>query len=130
LAIGAGVTNTAMLRFLKKHGMNNFVIFNRTLEKAELLAEELGGKAYPLSELENYTKGFDILVSCTGSEDVIVDEKLYTTLLNGETNPKIKVDLALYKNHFNRSSAANFRQSFERTFSGGNSCGADFGRSE
>ena len=31
LAIGAGVTNTAMLRFLKKHGMSNFVIFNRTL---------------------------------------------------------------------------------------------------
>lgn len=95
LAIGAGVTNTAMLRFLKKHGMNNFAIFNRTLEKAEVLAEELGGKAYPLSELENYTGGFDILVSCTGSEDVIVDEKLYSTLLNSESNPKITVDLAL-----------------------------------
>ncbi len=87
LAIGAGVTNTAMLRFLKKHGMSNFVIFNRTLEKAEVLAEELGGKAYPLSELSTYSEGFDILVSCTGSEDVIVDEKLYKNLLNGETNP-------------------------------------------
>ncbi|MNJ89026.1 Glutamyl-tRNA reductase [compost metagenome] len=95
LAIGAGVTNTAMLRFLKKHGMSNFVIFNRTLEKATVLAEELGGKGYPLSELENYSEGFDILVSCTGSEEVIVDEKLYASLLNGETAPKITVDLAL-----------------------------------
>lgn len=95
LAIGAGVTNTAMLRFLKKHGMNNFVIFNRTLEKAEILAEELGGKAYPLSELANYTAGFDILVSCTGSEEIMVDEKLYANLLNGESSPKITVDLAL-----------------------------------
>nr|WP_294859278.1 glutamyl-tRNA reductase [uncultured Fluviicola sp.] len=95
LAIGAGVTNTAMLRFLKKHGMSNFVIFNRTLEKAQILAEELGGKAFPLSELANYTEGFDILVSCTGSEEVIVDEKLYANLLNGESNPKITVDLAL-----------------------------------
>lgn len=95
LAIGAGVTNTAMLRFLKKHGMNNFVIFNRTLGKAEVLAEELGGLAYPLSELENYTEGFDILVSCTGSEDAVVDEKLYASLLNGESSPKITVDLAL-----------------------------------
>lgn len=95
LAIGAGVTNTAMLRFLKKHGMNNFVIFNRTVEKATVLAEELGGTAYPLSELANYTAGFDILVSCTGSEEVIVDEKLYANLLNGESSPKITVDLAL-----------------------------------
>lgn len=95
LAIGAGVTNTAMLRFLKKHGMSNFAIFNRTVEKAAVLAEELGGSAYPLSELENYSKGFDILVSCTGSEDVVVDEKLYTSLLNGDTAPKITVDLAL-----------------------------------
>lgn len=95
LAIGAGVTNTAMLRFLKKHGMSNFVIFNRTLEKARALAEELGGVAYPLSELENYTEGFDILVSCTGSEEVMVDEKLYASLLNGDTTPKITVDLAL-----------------------------------
>lgn len=95
LAIGAGVTNTAMLRFLKKHGMSDFVIFNRTLEKAAVLAEELGGKAYPLSELPAYTGGFDILVSCTGSEEVIVDEKLYGHLLNGDTTPKITIDLAL-----------------------------------
>lgn len=95
LAIGAGVTNTAMLRFLKKHGMSNFVIFNRTLEKAQVLADELGGLAYPLSELTSFRGGFDILVSCTGSEEVIVDEKLYKLLLNGDSAPKITVDLAL-----------------------------------
>ncbi len=95
LAIGSGVTNTAMLRFLKKHGMSNFVIFNRTLEKAQVLAEELGGKAYPLTELNTYQGGFDILVSCTGSEETIVDTELYETLLNGDTSPKITIDLAL-----------------------------------
>lgn len=30
LIIGAGVTNTNMSRFLKKHGFTNFVLFNRT----------------------------------------------------------------------------------------------------
>ncbi len=95
LAIGAGVTNTAMLRFLKKHGMDNFVIFNRALEKAEALAQELGGVAYPLTALQNYSEGFDILVSCTGSEDIMVDEQLYARLLNGEAGSKITVDLAL-----------------------------------
>ncbi len=95
LVIGAGVTNTAMLRFLKKHGMSNFVIFNRTLEKAEALAEELGGKAYPLTALSSYKEGFDILVSCTGSEETMVDADLYETLLNGDSAPKITIDLAL-----------------------------------
>lgn len=95
LVIGAGVTNTAMLRFLKKHGMSNFVIFNRTLEKAQALAEELGGKAYPLTALHSYKEGFDILVSCTGSEETIVDADLYETLLNGDSAPKITIDLAL-----------------------------------
>ncbi|MNJ83439.1 Glutamyl-tRNA reductase [compost metagenome] len=95
LVIGAGVTNTAMLRFLKKHGMSNFVIFNRTLEKAEALAEELGGKAYPLAALHSYKEGFDILVSCTGSEETMVDADLYETLLNGDSAPKITIDLAL-----------------------------------
>ncbi len=95
LAIGSGVTNTAMLRFLKKHGMSNFVIFNRTLEKAQVLAEELGGKAYPLAELNAYKGGFDILVSCTGSEETMVDAALYESLLNGDSASKITIDLAL-----------------------------------
>ncbi|MNV00404.1 Glutamyl-tRNA reductase [compost metagenome] len=95
LAIGSGVTNTAMLRFLKKHGMSNFVIFNRTLEKAQVLAEELGGKAYPLAALNSYKEGFDILVSCTGSEEIMVDAALYEALLNGDSAPKITIDLAL-----------------------------------
>lgn len=95
LAIGSGVTNTAMLRFLKKHGMTNFVIFNRTLEKAQVLAEELGGLAYPLTELNAYKGGFDILVSCTGSEETMVDAALYESLLNGDSAPKITIDLAL-----------------------------------
>ncbi len=95
LVVGAGVTNTAMCRFLKKHGMSQFVVFNRTLSKAEELAHELGGKAFPLEELPNYTGGFDVLVTCTGAENTIITEALYEHLLQGETVPKVTIDLAL-----------------------------------
>lgn len=95
LVIGAGVTNTAMCRFLKKHGMTSFVVFNRTFAKAQQLAEELGGTAYPLTELPTYTGGFDILVSCTGAEETIVTPELYAHLLQGDTTPKVTIDLAL-----------------------------------
>ena len=95
LVIGTGVTNTAMVRFLKKHGMTKFTLFNRTLANALPLAEELGGEAFALSELPSFTGGFDVLVTCTGSEDVIVDAKMYEHLLQGDTDSKITIDLAL-----------------------------------
>ena len=95
LLVGAGVTNTTMARFLKKYGLKKFVVFNRSLAKAENLATELGGEAYPLTDLANYKGGFDILVTCTGADSSIIDEKLYDHLLQGDTSEKITIDLAL-----------------------------------
>lgn len=95
LVVGAGVTNTAMCRFLKKHGMSSFVVFNRTLEKAQTLAEELGGLAFPLDQLSDYKGGFDILVTCTGSEETIITPEVYNLLLQGDTASKVTIDLAL-----------------------------------
>jgi glutamyl-tRNA reductase len=95
LVVGAGVTNTAMCRFLKKHGMSSFVVFNRTLAKAQSLADELGGTAYPLDQLTTFTGGFDILVTCTGAEETIITPEVYSFLLQGDTAPKITIDLAL-----------------------------------
>lgn len=95
LIVGTGVTNTAMARFLKKHGMTKFTLFNRTLANAVPLAEELDGQAFALAELSAYTGGFDVLVTCTGAEGAIVDSALYKHLLQGDTDSKITIDLAL-----------------------------------
>jgi glutamyl-tRNA reductase len=93
--IGAGVTNTNMSRFLKKHGFTNFNVFNRTLAKAEKLADDLNGKAHPLTELKNFNKGFDIIITCTGSEDHIITPELYSTLVGSDTDRKIVIDIAI-----------------------------------
>ena len=95
LVVGAGETNTNMCRFLSKHGLKNLTMFNRTLEKAEFLTNHIGGKALPLSELKNFNKGFDLIVTCTGSDDNIITPEIYKTLLGGETNKKTIVDLAI-----------------------------------
>jgi glutamyl-tRNA reductase len=95
LIIGAGVTNTTMGRFLKKHGFNRFDVFNRTLSKAKLLAEELGGGAHTLSELHEYTKGFDVIISCTGADHHVITPTLYAQLLQGETTKKTVIDIAI-----------------------------------
>ncbi|WP_175635449.1 glutamyl-tRNA reductase [Pedobacter ghigonis] len=95
LIIGAGETNQNIAKYLNKHKYSNFSIFNRTLSKAETLAEELNGKAYPLTALEDFNEGFDVIITCTGSTEAIIDEKLYAKLLNGDTSKKVIVDLAI-----------------------------------
>lgn len=95
LIVGAGVTNSRMCKFLKKHGFSNFAVFNRSIEKAEKLAAELEGNAYALSELKSYTKGFDVLLTCTASDKAIIDLSVYTELLQGETDRKTIIDIAI-----------------------------------
>lgn len=95
LIIGAGETNNNIAQYLKKHKYSNFSVFNRTLEKAEALANELNGKAYPISELANYKEGFDVIITCTGATEPILTTEIYSSLLNGETGKKVIVDLAI-----------------------------------
>jgi glutamyl-tRNA reductase len=95
LVIGAGETNKLIAQYLKKHKYSNFSVFNRTLENAEALAKDLNGTAYPLSELENYNKGFDVIITCTGATAPIITEDIYKKLLNGDTGKKVIVDLAV-----------------------------------
>lgn len=95
LIIGAGETNRNIAQYLKKHKYSNFSIFNRTPENAEHLAKELNGTAYPLTELENFSGGFDVIITCTGATEPIITEELYKKLLNGDTEKKVIVDLAI-----------------------------------
>ncbi len=93
--VGAGETNCNMANYLKKHEYANFTVFNRTLINAEKLATQLGGKAYPLSEIENFKSGFDVLITCTSSHEILITGLLYQSLLNNETSKKVIIDLAL-----------------------------------
>lgn len=95
LIVGAGETNKNIAKYIQKHKDADFVVFNRTFEKAEDLAKELNGRAFPLSELENYSEGFDVLITCTGSTSPIINNALYQKLLNGDTSKKTIVDLAV-----------------------------------
>lgn len=95
LIIGAGVTNTNMGRFLRKHGFTNFNVFNRTFSKAERLANDLGGTAHPLAALSEFNQGFDIIITCTGSENHILSPEIYSHLLQGETDRKVVIDIAI-----------------------------------
>lgn len=95
LIIGAGETNQNLAKYFQKNQKSTFVVFNRTFSNGQALADELGGKALPFESLKDYTGGFDILITCTGAAEAIIDPDLYSQLLQGETDKKIIVDLAI-----------------------------------
>lgn len=100
LMIGAGETNTNLLKYLVKHGFRNFTIFNRTIANAEKLAtslktENIEIKTAALESLKQFEGGFDVLITCTASAQPIVTNNLYKALLQGDTSKKIIIDLAL-----------------------------------
>ena len=95
LIIGSGVTNSTMAKYLKKHGFKNFTVFNRTLNNASKLAAELNGRAFELTQLNNYNEGFDVIVTCTGAENHIITKDIYTSLVGNDTAKKVVIDLAV-----------------------------------
>ncbi len=101
--VGSGETNTNLAKYLIKQGFVNFTIFNRTVENAIKLCKVIStatvkAEAYPLSELSTYNKGFDVLVTCTGSPEKIITQDVYASLLNGELTKKVVVDLSVPSN--------------------------------
>lgn len=102
LVIGAGKTNKTMSNFLWKHGYKDFTVFNRSFSNAEELAKEIQGKAYPLSKLSEYQEGFDVLLTCTASQEHIITAKIYEQLLGNDDQKKVVIDLAI-PNDFDES---------------------------
>lgn len=98
--IGAGQTNFLVGTFLLKQGYKNVVVANRTFEKAEELANRFEhGKAIAFNDLEQYKGGFDLLVVCTGATHAVVDNSLFSLLLDGElAEEKVVVDLSIPHN--------------------------------
>ncbi|MCX6296672.1 MAG: NAD(P)-binding domain-containing protein, partial [Bacteroidetes bacterium] len=95
LIIGSGVTNSTMAKYLTKHQFSNFTVFNRTLSNAQKLAEEIKGKAFPLSELKDFKEGFDVIVTCTGSSESVITPELYKNLVGNDRSKKVVIDLAI-----------------------------------
>ena len=97
LIVGAGKTITTMLKFLSKHGYENFTIFNRSEHNARELLKKINLKASikKLSDLSNHQAEFDVIITCTGASSVIFSEEIYAEIIGEDLSKKIVIDLAL-----------------------------------
>ncbi len=72
LVIGAGETGELAAVHLKDKAIKRIAISNRTLERAEKLAEKVHGEIIPFQFLKEHLHDFDIIISATSSNDFIL----------------------------------------------------------
>ncbi len=80
LVVGAGEMASETLNYLKSEGSREFLIVNRNFERAQSLAEESGGTAYPFENLLELLSQVDLVVSTTGAEQPIVTKAQFEAI--------------------------------------------------
>lgn len=93
--IGVNENTKIMASELKANNFNNLIFVNRTLYKAEILSEEFGGIASPLSDIENVLADCKAVFSSTGSPDYIVTNEILKRLIAKGKCPKLIIDMAI-----------------------------------
>ena len=94
--VGAGVTVELLARHLTQKGIGRLFVANRDVERARDLAQQFGGFALPLSELEGTLPEADILISSTASaEPVVTFEQIRTAIKARKRRPIFAVDIAV-----------------------------------
>ena len=98
MVIGAGKTITSLLKFLSKNDKHNYIIYNRSISKANKINNllNLNAKVCSIKDIGKTPLNFDIIISATGSKEPILDNKKYD-LINPNNSKSIIVDLAVPK---------------------------------
>ena len=93
LVIGAGEIGTLVAVALARKNLNAIYIANRTIEKAKILANKLGGQAVYYTDKLKYISVSDVVICAASAPHLIITEKMMhninrNILIIDITNPK------------------------------------------
>jgi len=96
MILGAGKMGEACVKHLAKRGAKTVLVANRSVERAEKLAATFGGRAVRLEDSMAALAEADILVSSTGSPDIVLKRADVAKILPARRNrPLVLVDIAV-----------------------------------
>jgi glutamyl-tRNA reductase len=96
MVIGAGDTGEKAVRALRSRGVRDIIVANRSPERAEALAGELGGRAMPFDDFEREFERTDIVISSTAAPHHILDRAKLAPLMRLRRNrPLLLIDIAV-----------------------------------
>ena len=95
LVLGAGDMSELVIKHLKDRGISELRVSNRTVERARLLAERVGGTAVGFDDLGKQLREVDVVVSSTGSGEWVVDHDSVAGATAERDEPLFFVDIAV-----------------------------------
>jgi glutamyl-tRNA reductase len=102
LVVGAGAMAALAVAGLDGRGVADVLVVNRTQERAEVLAADVGGQAAALNSLPDLLAEVDVVVSCTGATGVVIGRSAVAAALRsrgrgdrGAARPYSLIDLAM-----------------------------------
>jgi len=96
LLIGAGQTIELVAKHLKESGIKRIIVANRTLTRAQVLAEEMGAEAILLSDIAEYLPLADIVISSTASQLPIIGKGVIEkAIAKRRRKPMLLIDIAV-----------------------------------
>jgi glutamyl-tRNA reductase len=96
MVIGAGDTSEKTARSLLSRGAKSIIVANRSFDKAEALAKELGGRAVTFDNWTAEFEGADIVISSTSAPHYILDRARLAPLMKLRKNrPLLLIDIAV-----------------------------------
>lgn len=106
LVIGAGKMAEETLLYLREEGVKSVTIVNRSLEKAQKMAEQFHGTVRPWEELDAALTEADLVVSITGAtEPVVTLERFRKLEKQRKFRPLFILDLAVPRDFDGRLAA-------------------------
>ena len=96
LVIGAGETSEKTARALLSRGAKSIIVANRSLERAQILAKEFGGRAVQFDDWAGEFEKIDIAISSTSAPHHILDRaKLEPLMKTRKNRPLLLIDIAV-----------------------------------
>jgi glutamyl-tRNA reductase len=98
LIVGAGTMSGLAVATAARSGAARIVIANRTRGRAQRLAAGVGGEVADLASLPDAIAAADLVISCTGAEELIVTQPVVRAALGlraAPPRPLILLDLAM-----------------------------------
>jgi glutamyl-tRNA reductase len=95
LVLGAGRMAELALKHLSEESGASVMVMNRTLARAEALAERYGTAALPLERLEEGLRAADIVITATSAPGTVIDASLARRAAEGREARLLLLDLAV-----------------------------------
>jgi len=94
--VGAGAMSSLAGKTLRRRGATRITVVNRSQQRGQRLAAELGGEAIPVSAVESAIRDADLLIACTGAVGIVVSADVLSAAMTGRGERQLFVlDLAL-----------------------------------